>query len=104
VTVSTTRWRVETANAAACLRDIGDELDALLASHGISIPTRYAARLVCEEIVLNALEHGAAQGHVVAVLEIFNELQSLLDKTKAASPRTRRSRFTRTNEATTSRR
>src|SRR5262249_9317657 len=32
-----------------------------LGAHGVSARGRFAARLVCEELVLNALEHGKAR-------------------------------------------
>ena len=53
-------WRFELANAATRLRQVGDELDAILQAHRAPDHARYAARLVCEELVLNAFEHGRA--------------------------------------------
>ena len=55
-----TRWRFEATNAAAGLREASDELESILASQGVSVAAQMAARLVCEEIVLNAFEHGGA--------------------------------------------
>ena len=55
-----TRWRFEAADAAKRLREAGDELDVVLTALGASERTRFAARLVAEEIVLNAFEHGGA--------------------------------------------
>ncbi len=54
------RWRFEPADAATRLREASDELDLVLAAHGVSERARFAARLVAEEIVLNAFEHGRA--------------------------------------------
>jgi len=55
-----TRWRFEAANAPVHLREASDELEAVLASEGVGGRACFAARLVCEEIVLNAFEHGGA--------------------------------------------
>jgi len=54
------RWKFEATSAATRLREASDELDRILAMRGASGPTRYAARLVAEELVLNAFEHGGA--------------------------------------------
>jgi len=54
------RWRFEPADAATRLREASDEMDVILAAHGLSERARFAARLVAEEIVLNAFEHGGA--------------------------------------------
>lgn len=54
------RWRFEPVDTATRLRKASDELDLVLATHGVSERTRFAARLVAEEIVLNAFEHGGA--------------------------------------------
>jgi anti-sigma regulatory factor (Ser/Thr protein kinase) len=54
-------WRFEPEDAPARLRSASDELEPMLASHGASVATQLAARLVCEELVLNAFEHGGAR-------------------------------------------
>lgn len=54
------RWTFGAANAPNHLRAASDEVDTILGEHRVSESTRFAARLVCEEIVLNALEHGGA--------------------------------------------
>jgi anti-sigma regulatory factor (Ser/Thr protein kinase) len=56
----TTRWRFEAAGVAARLRATSDELEAIFTGRGVGEDVRYAARLVCEEIVLNAFERGRA--------------------------------------------
>ena len=56
-----TFWRFGAEGTRIHLRQAGDELDTLLNAYGVSDRTRLAARLVCEEIVLNALEHGDAR-------------------------------------------
>jgi anti-sigma regulatory factor (Ser/Thr protein kinase) len=56
-----TRWHFEAADAATRLREASDELDAILSARGVSERACYAARLVAEEVVLNALEHGGAR-------------------------------------------
>ena len=61
------RWRFEPAAAATRLREVGDEMDRVLATHGVSEKARFAARLVAEEVVLNAFEHGGA---TVVTLEV----------------------------------
>lgn len=55
-----TRWRFEATGAPTQLRTASDALDAILAARGASERSRLAARLVCEEIVLNAFQHGGA--------------------------------------------
>ncbi len=55
------RWRFEPVDAAIRLRKASDEMDLVLAAHGVSERTRFAARLVAEEIVRNAFEHGGAK-------------------------------------------
>lgn len=55
-----TGWRFDRSNVPERLREANDLLERLLAIHGATERTRYAARLVCEEIVLNAFEHGGA--------------------------------------------
>ena len=55
-----TGWRFEPVDAAARLRRASDELDAILSECGVSERTQFAARLVAEEVVLNAIEHGGA--------------------------------------------
>jgi len=59
------RWSIGAADAAARLREASDELDGVLARHGVSERSRFAARLVAEEIVLNAFEHGGARQVVI---------------------------------------
>ena len=54
-------WRFTAANTPNDLRAASDELDTILGAFAASERTRFAARLVCEEIVLNALEHGGAR-------------------------------------------
>ena len=54
-------WRFEASSAVQRLRIVSDELDAAIAAKGASERTRFAARLVVEEIVLNAFEHGGAR-------------------------------------------
>jgi len=54
------RWTFGPANAPNHLRAASDELDTILGEHRLPERTCFAARLVCEEIVLNALEHGGA--------------------------------------------
>ena len=54
-------WRFEPSSAVQRLRTVSDELDAAIAARGASDRTRFAARLVIEEIVLNAFEHGGAR-------------------------------------------
>lgn len=61
------RWRFEPVDVATCLRQASDELDKVLATRGVSERGRFAARLVAEEIVLNAFEHGGA---TVATLDV----------------------------------
>jgi anti-sigma regulatory factor (Ser/Thr protein kinase) len=61
------RWRFEPADAATRLREASDELDRILAAQGVSERARFAARLVAEEIVLNAFEHGGATVVTMAV-------------------------------------
>ena len=55
------RWRVEAGEATTRLRETSDALDAVLTSRGVSERGRLAARLVTEEVVLNAIEHGGAR-------------------------------------------
>jgi anti-sigma regulatory factor (Ser/Thr protein kinase) len=55
------RWRFAAAEAPSRLREAGDALDEVLASRGVSDRSRFAARLVAEEVVLNAIEHGGAR-------------------------------------------
>ncbi|HUC43665.1 MAG TPA: ATP-binding protein [Candidatus Sulfotelmatobacter sp.] len=59
--IARTRWRFESSGAPDRLREASDEMESLLAVHGVSERGRFAARLVCEELVLNALEHGKAR-------------------------------------------
>jgi len=53
-------WRLESADGAP-LRRASDALDALLAERGLSDASRFAARMISEEVVLNAFEHGKAR-------------------------------------------
>ena len=64
---ATIHWRFEPADAATRLREVSDEMDGVLAAHGVSKKARFAARLVAEEIVLNAFEHGGATAVTMAV-------------------------------------
>jgi len=52
-------WRLASADPVQ-LRRASDELDSVLSEQGLSEFGRFVARLVCEEIVLNAFEHGRA--------------------------------------------
>jgi len=56
----TSRWRFEAAGLAARLRAASDELETILTAQGAGEGVRYAVRFVCEELVLNAFEHGRA--------------------------------------------
>jgi anti-sigma regulatory factor (Ser/Thr protein kinase) len=55
------RFLFEAAEAPLRLREAGDGLDDFLAARGVSERARFAARLVVEEVVLNAIEHGGSQ-------------------------------------------
>ena len=55
------------------LRRASDELDSVLSEQGASEFRRFVARLVCEEIVLNAFEHGSA-GTVVMEIDANRRL------------------------------
>lgn len=54
------KWRFEPVDAATRLTRVSDELNAVLSVCGVSERTQFAARLVAEEVVLNAVEHGGA--------------------------------------------
>ena len=54
------RWRFEASDRVERLRKVSDELDAAIAVKGASKQTCFAARMVVEELVLNAFEHGGA--------------------------------------------
>jgi anti-sigma regulatory factor (Ser/Thr protein kinase) len=71
------RWQFAAADTPNSLRAASDELEAILSSHGASEATRFAARLVCEEIVLNAIEHGGA-GFVTLEVEPASAPQHLV--------------------------
>lgn len=53
-------WRFEASDVVARLRRVSDELDSAITAKGASEQTRFAARVVVEELVLNAFEHGGA--------------------------------------------
>ena len=55
------RWTFDTTRTPLSLREASDALEPLLAASGLSERARHAARLVAEELVLNALEHGGAR-------------------------------------------
>jgi anti-sigma regulatory factor (Ser/Thr protein kinase) len=65
-------WRLASADPVH-LRRASDELDSLLSERGASEFGRFVARLVCEEIVLNAFEHGGA-GTVVMEIDAERRL------------------------------
>ena len=58
---SSTTWQFVAVDAPNQLSQAGDEMDRILSARGASERTRLAARLVAEEIVLNAFEHGGAK-------------------------------------------
>ena len=53
-------WRLQSGDSAG-LRRASDALDVLLADRGVSEAGRFAARMISEEVVLNAFEHGGAR-------------------------------------------
>jgi anti-sigma regulatory factor (Ser/Thr protein kinase) len=53
-------WRFGAAGVATRLREASDELETILTERGLSERARFAARLVAEELVLNAIQHGGA--------------------------------------------
>jgi len=57
-------WRLDSPDPFRLSR-ISDEVEALLESGGLSERGRFTARLVTEELVLNAFHHGGA--HAVTV-------------------------------------
>ena len=59
------RWTIHAAEARLRLQEIADTLDELLAARGGSERARFAARLVAEELTLNAFEHGGARSVVL---------------------------------------
>jgi anti-sigma regulatory factor (Ser/Thr protein kinase) len=59
------RWTIHAAEARLRLQEIADALDELLAARGASERARFAARLVAEELVLNAFEHGGARSAIL---------------------------------------
>ena len=61
------RWLFSAADAPSRLRETGDQLDGILAEHGASARAQFAARLIAEELVLNAFEHGGATFVVMGV-------------------------------------
>ena len=52
-------WRLDSPDPVR-LSQVSDAVDAILSASGLSERARFAARLVTEELVLNAFEHGAA--------------------------------------------
>jgi anti-sigma regulatory factor (Ser/Thr protein kinase) len=73
------RWRFEPQSAIQRLRTVSDELDAAIAAKGATERTRFAARLVVEEIVLNAFEHGGARDVTLEANPDDDPLQLVLD-------------------------
>lgn len=59
------RWTIHAAEARPRLQEIAETLDELLAARGASERARFAARLVAEELALNAFEHGGARSVVL---------------------------------------
>ena len=76
-------WRLR-AKDAAQLRVASDELDAVLTQDGVSEFGRFVARLVSEEVVLNAFEHGRA-GSVEMEIDAERRL-SFVDDGSAFDP------------------
>lgn len=59
-------WRLASADPVH-LRHASDELDSVLSEQGVSDFGRFVARLVGEEVVLNAFEHGGAGAVVMEI-------------------------------------
>jgi anti-sigma regulatory factor (Ser/Thr protein kinase) len=69
------RWRFVASSAAGDLRAASDRLDSILAARDVSHEARFAARLICEELVLNAFEHGRA---TFVTLDVDPDVPSVL--------------------------
>ena len=54
------RWRLDSPDPVRLSR-VSDEVEALLESGGLSERGRFTARLVTEELALNAFHHGGAR-------------------------------------------